>query len=100
MRKKTASDSFIKANPNPEPSKYNVDLEKNGRLTLSTFKTPKKTVFPKSSRFLSSLGIVKFYLENDLIGPGQYNAKEEISSKRASSRKNIFSRAAKTTFTA
>ena len=40
------------------------------------------------------------YQEHKLVvGPGQYDAKEEANSKRKSSKKNIFSRAAKTTFT-
>ena len=40
------------------------------------------------------------YQEHKLVvGPGQYDAKEEVNSKRKSSKKNIFSRAAKTTFT-
>jgi hypothetical protein len=31
-------------------------MEKDGRVTLSNFKTPKKTVFAKSSRFMEELG--------------------------------------------
>ena len=34
-----------------------------------------------------------------MLGPGAYNANEEMNSKRKTSKKNIFSRAAKTTFT-
>ena len=55
IRKKHPSDSFLKSNPNPEPTKYDVVLEKEGRVTVSNFKTPKKAVFPKSSRFIDDL---------------------------------------------
>jgi hypothetical protein len=47
----------LKINPNPEPSKYDVSLEKEGKVTLSNFKTSKKTVFSKSARFIEKLGI-------------------------------------------
>ena len=39
------------------------------------------------------------YQENSLIGPGEYRAQEDQSSRHKSSKKNIFSRAARATFT-
>lgn len=58
MSNKTELDSFLKPDSNPEASKYDTSIEKDGRVTLSTFKSSKKAVFAKSERIMHSLGNV------------------------------------------
>jgi hypothetical protein len=75
-----------------------VRLEKNGRTALSNFKTSKKPVFAKSARFIENLCNHPFYSEKSFIGPGQYEIKEEMNSRRKSLKNNVFAMAAKRTF--
>ena len=48
MGHKGSLDTFIKPNFNPEASKYDTSMEKDGRVTLSNFRSTKQAVFPKS----------------------------------------------------
>ncbi len=48
MGHKGSLDTFIKPNLNPEASKYDTSMEKDGRVTLSNFRSTKQAVFPKS----------------------------------------------------